>query len=35
MHINYNLSDFSSSVESDDEQMFFGKYLNFLLLAYY
>ena len=34
MHINDNLSDFSSSDESE-EQMFFGKYLSFLLLVYY
>ena len=32
MHINDNLSDFSSSDESE-EQMFFDKYLTFLLLV--
>ena len=33
-HINDNLSNFSSSDESE-EQMLFGKYLSFLLLVYY
>ena len=30
-HINDNLSDFSSSDDSDEEQMFFDKYLSWLL----
>ena len=30
-HIHDNLSDFSSSDESDEEQIFFDKYLNWVL----
>ena len=32
-HINDNLSDFSSDDESDEEYMFFDKYLSWLLFS--
>ena len=32
-HINYILSDFSSSDESHEGQMFFDKYLSWLLFS--